>query len=440
MKKPKTVIILGAAGRDFHNFNLFFRDNPDYRVACFTAAQIEGITGRKYPKELAGRLYPRGIPIYPEEELPNLVKKYKADIIVLAYSDLPHFHVMHKASLANSMGCDFWLLGPKATMLKSRKPVIAVTAVRTGCGKSQTTRYICKLLQKMGKRVVAVRHPMPYGDLKKQIIQRYETHQDLDKYNCTIEEREEYEPLIDSTTLLFSGVDYQKILKEAEKEADVIVFDGGNNDLPFFKPDIHIVLVDPHRPGHETAYYPGETNFRMADIIIINKERTAKKRDIEFVKYHIRKYNPKARVIDAASVITVSEPSLIKDKRVLVVEDGPTLTHGGMSYGAGTIAARQYNCKIVDPRPKITGSLKKIYKRYPHLGRVLPAMGYSETQVRELEKTINAVKCDAVIAGTPIDLRRIIKANKPIVRIRYNLEIISKPSLKKLIKKFLKQL
>jgi len=347
---------------------------------------------------------------------------------------------MHKASLANSLGCDFWLMGPKTTMLKSRKPVIAVTAVRTGCGKSQTTRYICRLLQDLGKRAVAVRHSMPYGDLKRQIIQRYETHQDLDKYNCTIEEREEYEPLIDSTTLLFSGVDYQKILREAEKEADVIVFDGGNNDLPFFRPDLHIVLVDPHRPGHEIGYYPGETNLRMADIIIISKEKTAKKRDIEFVKYNIRKYNSKARVIDAASAITVSEPSLIKGKRVLVVEDGPTLTHGGMSHGAGTIAAEQFRCKIIDPRPKIRGSMKNTYKRYPHLGRVLPAMGYSKKQIRELEKIINSVECDAVIAGTPIDLRRIIRVNKPIVRIRYELKVISRPGLEEIIKKFLKSL
>ncbi len=409
-------------------------------MVAFTAAQIEGITGRRYPRELAGRLYPGGIPIYPEEDLPNLVKKYKADIVVLAYSDLPHFHVMHRASLANSLGCDFWLMGTKSTMLKSKKPVIAVTAVRTGCGKSPTTRYICKLLQSMGKKVVAVRHPMPYGDLRKQIIQRYETHQDLDRYKCTIEEREEYEALIDSTTLLFAGVDYGKILKEAEREADIIVFDGGNNDLPFFKPDLHIVLVDPHRPGHEISYYPGETNLRMADVIIINKERTAKKKDIELVKYNIRKYSPSATVIDAASAITVSEPSLIKGKKVLVVEDGPTLTHGGMSYGAGTIAARQFNCSIADPRPHILGSIKKIYKRYPHLGRVLPAMGYSKKQVRELERIINSIKCDAVIAGTPIDLRRIMKVNKPIVRIRYELKVISRPGLEEIIRKFLKKL
>ncbi len=440
MKTPKRAIILGAAGRDFHNFNLFFRNNPDYRVVAFTAAQIEGITGRRYPRELAGRLYPGGIPIFPEEDLPNLVKRYNADIIVLSYSDLPHFHVMHRASLANSLGCDFWLMGTKSTMLKSKKPVIAVTAVRTGCGKSPTTRYICKILQEMGEKVVAVRHPMPYGDLRKQIIQRYETHQDLDKYKCTIEEREEYEALIDSTTLLFAGVDYGKILKEAEREADIIVFDGGNNDLPFFKPDLHIVLVDPHRPGHEISYYPGETNLRMADVIIINKERTAKKKDIELVKYNIKKYNPSAIVIDAASVITVSEPNLIKGKSVLVIEDGPTLTHGGMSYGAGTIAARQFNCSIADPRPHILGSIKKIYKRYPHLGRVLPAMGYSKKQVRELERIINSIKCDAVIAGTPIDLRRIMKVNKPIVRIGYELKVISRPGLEEIIRKFLKKL
>jgi predicted GTPase len=411
----KRVIILGAAGRDFHDFNLFFRDNPDYRVVAFTASQIEGISGRRYPRQLAGRRYP-----------------------LLAYSDLPYFHVMHKASLANSLGCDFWLMGPNTTMLKSRKPVIAVTAVRTGCGKSQTTRCICRALQDLGKKAVAVRHPMPYGDLRKQILQRYETHQDLDRYKCTIEEREEYEPLIDSTTLLFAGVDYEKILREAEKEADVIVFDGGNNDLPFFRPDLHIVLVDPHRPGHEIAYYPGETNLRMADLLIINKEKTAKKRDISLVKYNTRKYNPSAIIMDAHSKITASEPSLLKGKRALVVEDGPTLTHGGMSYGAGTIAARQFQCRIANPIPYLTGSLKKTYERYPHLGRILPAMGYSPKQLRELGSIINRVKCDVVIAGTPVDLRRVINVNKPIVRIRYDLEVISRPGLKEVIRKFLK--
>lgn len=436
--KRRGVIILGAAGRDFHNFNCFFRGNPSYKVVCFTAAQIEGIAGRRYPRELAGKLYPKGIPIHPEEELPSLVKKHKADIAVLAYSDLPHFHVMHKASLANSLGCDFWLMGPKTTMLKSRKPVIAVTAVRTGCGKSQTTRLICKILKEMGKRVVAIRHPMPYGNLREQTIQRYETPKDLERYKCTIEELEEYEPLIDSTTLLFAGVDYHKILREAEKEADVIVWDGGNNDTSFIKPDLTIVLVDPHRPGHEISYYPGETNLRMADIIIINKERTAKKRDIWLVKYNARKYNPKALVIDADSEITVSDPKLIRGKRVLVVEDGPTLTHGGMSYGAGTIAARRYGCRIADPRPNLTGSMKRVYEKYPHLGEVLPAMGYSRRQVGELERIINKTECDAVIAGTPIDLRRIMRVNKPVVRIRYELKEISRPCLEGIIRKFLR--
>lgn len=437
--KPRKVLIMGAAGRDFHNFNLFFRNNPNFRVEAFTAAQIPDISGRRYPTDLSGRLYPKGIPIYPEEKLPKIVKKFGIDMVVLAYSDLPHNEVMHKASLINSLGPDFVLMGTEDTMLESRKPVVAVTAVRTGCGKSQTTRKISRILRNFGKSVAVVRHPMPYGDLMKQVCQRYERHGDLDRHGCTIEEREEYEPLIEECDILFAGVDYERILREAEREADIILWDGGNNDTPFFRPDLHIVIVDPHRPHHEISYYPGETNFRMADVIIINKEKTALKGSIRILKGHIKKYNPRAKVVDANSLITVNEPDLIKGKRVLVVEDGPTLTHGEMFYGAGTIAARRFSAKIVDPRPYAVGSIKQTFKKYPHLGDVLPAMGYSEKQIRELEKTINKVECDAVISGTPIDLRRIIKVIKPIVRIQYNLEEISKPDLKDILKKFLQK-
>jgi len=429
---------MGAAGRDFHNFNVFFRDNRNYDVICFTAEQIPDIAGRKYPRELSGKLYPKGIPIYPESDLPKLIKTKKIDMVVLAYSDLPHSVVMHKASLVNSLGPDFVLMGTKETMLKSKKPVIAVTAVRTGCGKSQTTRKIAMILKTLGKRVAVIRHPMPYGDLRKQICQRYEKYEDMDKYKCTIEEREEYEPLISESDLLFAGVDYQKILKEAEKEADVIIWDGGNNDTPFYKPDLHIVIADPHRPGHETSYYPGETNLRMADIIIINKEKTAPPGGIKTVRENIKETNPDALVVDAASVISVNDPAIIKGKRVLVVEDGPTLTHGGMAYGAGMIAAKKFFSKPVDPRPYAVGSLKGVFKKYPHLDSLLPAMGYSEKQLKELEKTINSVKCDAVIIGTPIRLRRIINIKKPAVRVHYNLEEISKPNLKEILTKFLK--
>ncbi len=434
----RRIVIMGAAGRDFHNFNLCFRNNGGYEVVCFTAEQIPDIAGRRYPPELAGRLYPRGIPILPEKELPDIIRKRKIDEVVLAYSDLPHMEVMHKASLVNALGPDFVLMGTRYTMLKSSKPVIAVTAVRTGAGKSQTTREISMILKSLGRKVVVVRHPMPYGDLMKQICQRYETYEDLDKYECTIEEREEYEPLIEDSDLLFAGVDYQRILKEAEKEADVIIWDGGNNDTPFFKPDLHIVMADPHRPGHELSYYPGETNLRMADVIIINKERTAPKRGIRTVKDNIKKTNPSALVVDAASAISVSNPSLIRGKRVLVIEDGPTLTHGGMAYGAGTIAARRFSARPVDPRPYASGSISKVFRKYPHLGKVLPAMGYSDKQLGELERTINRTKCDAVIIGTPIRLSRIIRINKPVVRIRYTLEEISRPDLDQIVARFLK--
>jgi len=359
-------------------------------------------------------------------------------MVVLAYSDLSHADVMHRASLVNSLGPDFVLMGTRNTMLKSRRPVIAVTAVRTGCGKSQTTRKLAMILKTLGKRAAVVRHPMPYGDLRKQACQRYERFKDLDIHRCTIEEREEYEPLIEDSDILYAGVDYERILREAEGEADVIIWDGGNNDTPFFRPDLHIVIVDPHRAFHEISYHPGETNFRMADVIIINKERTAPEGSVRIIREHIRAYNPKATVVDANSVITVNDPALIQGRRVLVVEDGPTLTHGGMSYGAGTIAARHFSARPVDPRPYATDSIKRVFMKYPHLGHVLPAMGYSEKQVRELGRTINRVKCDAVISGTPIDLRRIIHVRKPIVRIHYNLEETSRPNLTDIVKDFLK--
>lgn len=416
----KNVIIMGAAGRDFHNFNVFFRENPNYRVVAFTAAQIPGIASRRYPPELAGRFYPKGIPISPEEKLPELVRKYLVDEVVLSYSDLPHTEVMHKASLVLSKGADFVLLGPRSTMLRSKKPVIAVTAVRTGCGKSETTRRVCGIIRRHGLRPVVVRHPMPYGDLLKQAVQRFASYRDLDMQECTIEEREEYEPLIEKGIVVYAGVDYAKILEAAEKEADVIVWDGGNNDFPFFAPDLHIVLTDPLRPGHEISYHPGETNLRMADIVIINKERSAKKSDIEKVRKNIRRCNPKAKIVDADSAITASRPELIKGKRVLVIEDGPTLTHGGMPFGAGTIAAKRYGGKIVDARKYAVD--KSVFKEYPHLKKILPAMGYSPEQLAGLEGTIKRAKCDAVVSGTPIDLRRILRVNKPIVRIRYELK------------------
>jgi predicted GTPase len=429
---------MGAAGRDFHNFNVYFRKNDQYEVVAFTASQIPKIENRVYPPELAGPLYPKGIRIYPEEELPNLIKKYDVDQVVLAYTDLSHITVMNKASLVLACGADFRLMGPKATMLKSKKPVISICAVRTGSGKSQTTRKVSDILRSKGLRVVVVRHPMPYGDLKNQVCERFATYEDLDKYQTTIEEREEYEPHIDRGNIVYAGVDYQKILEEAEKEADIILWDGGNNDFPFYKPDLQIVLVDPHRPGHELTYYPGETNARMADIIIINKIDSAKPDHVEQTIKNIKKLNPKATIIKAASPITVENPDLIRDKRVLVVEDGPTLTHGGMSYGAGIVAARKYAAKeIVDPRPYAVGSIKKVFEEYPQIGALLPAMGYSPEQINELKQTIEATDCDTVIIGTPIDLRRLLKVNKTTVRIRYELQEIGKPDLEEALENFL---
>lgn len=421
----KRVVILGAAGRDFHNFNVYYRDNEDYEVVAFTATQIPGIENKTYPPSLAGRLYPNGIPILPESELPEIIERYDVDECVMAYSDVSHENVMHLASICNAKGADFRLMGPKTTALKSSKPVIAVCAVRTGCGKSQTTRRIVDILRSKGRRVVVIRHPMPYGDLEKQRVQRFATYEDLDRHECTIEEREEYEPHIDKGAVVYAGVDYADILKEAEKEADVILWDGGNNDLPFYVPDLHIVVVDPHRPGHELTYYPGEANLRMADVVIINKEDTADKDNIQKVKENVKTANPRATIIDANSTIQLEHADEVKGKRVLVIEDGPTLTHGGMKFGSGYVAAKRYGAKsIVDPRPYAKGSISETYKKYTHLKDILPAMGYGETQVRELEATINAIDCDVIISGTPIDIKRVVNVAKPVYRVRYELEEI----------------
>ena len=439
MEKRK-VLILGAAGRDFHNFNVFFRNNPNYEVVAFTATQIPDIEGRVYPPELAGDLYPEGIPILAEDDMEKIIKEKGVDIVVFAYSDVPHEHVMDLASRAHSAGADFWLLGPESTMLKSSKPVIAVTAVRTGSGKSQTSRKIFKLLREKGLKVVSIRHPMPYGDLVKQRVQRFASYEDLDKHECTIEEREEYEPYIDMGGVVYAGVDYEAILREAEKEADVIIWDGGNNDFPFYKPDLWIVVADPHRPGHEMKYHPGETNFRAADVIIINKMDTANRDDIQEIYNSIEKANPNAIVIEAASPLFVDKPELIKGKKVLVVEDGPTLTHGGMRYGAGYVAAKKFGAKeIIDPRPYAVGSIVDTYKKYTHLHVILPAMGYGEKQMKELEETINNADADVVVSGTPIDLNRVVKVNKPIVRVRYELDEIGKPDLEDILNDFLKK-
>lgn len=419
----RRVIILGAAGRDFHDFNTYFRNNPSYEVICFTATQIPDIEGRLYPPELSGHLYPKGVPIYSEDRLPELIKKYDVDEVVLSYSDLSHDTVMHKASIALANGANFRLLGPKDTMLKSSVPVIAICAVRTGCGKSQTTRKACEILKSLGKKVVVIRHPMPYGDLKRQIWQRFETLEDMDRHECTIEEREEYEPHIRMGNIVYAGVDYEEILKRAEQEADVIVWDGGNNDYPFYKPDILIVVADPHRAGHELKYHPGEANARMADAVIINKVETAEETKIDIVVKNIREINPNAKIIYAKSPVKVEKAELIKNKRVVVIEDGPTLTHGEMEYGAGMIAAKNLGAnEIVDPRSAAVGSIKEVYEKYTHLGSVLPAMGYGKKQIKDLEETINKINCDAVIIGTPIDLRRLININKPAVRVIYDLK------------------
>ncbi|MEA3360505.1 MAG: cyclic 2,3-diphosphoglycerate synthase [Thermodesulfobacteriota bacterium] len=428
------VIIMGAAGRDFHNFNVYFKENPRYKVIAFTAAQIPTIDGRIYPPELSGNLYPAGISIYPEAELAELIRKNRVDLVAFSYSDVTHIDVMHKASIVMAEGADFILIGAPYTMLKSNKPVVAVCAVRTGCGKSQTTRKVCSILQSFKKRVVAVRHPMPYGDLRKQEIQRFSSYKDFQINQCTIEEREEYEPLVDQGIVVYAGIDYSKILNEAEKEADVIVWDGGNNDTPFYRPDIHIVLFDPHRAGHELLYYPGETNMLMADIAIINKVGTASSEQVEQVKNNIEKYSPNAKIVKAESPVLVNNPERIRGKRVLIVEDGPTLTHGGMPYGAGVIAAKTYGAaEIVDPRPYASGTIKQTYNLYPDTGHVLPAMGYSEDQIDDLEKTINNVDCNLVLFATPIHLTQILSINKEAIRVRYEYKDHNPPFLEKIL-------
>jgi len=433
------VIIMGAAGRDFHNFNVYFRDNSNYEVVAFTATQIPDIAGRKYPAELSGPLYPECIPIYSEEELPDLIRGKQIDQVILAYSDLPHQYVMDKASIVLANGADFRLMGPKSTMLKSNLTVVSICAVRTGCGKSQTTRKVTDILKKKGYKIAVIRHPMPYGDLREQIWQRYETYADLDRYNCTIEEREEYEPHLDRGNILYAGVDYQEILKRAEKDVDIIVWDGGNNDLPFYKPDLHIVVTDPHRAGHEMTYYPGEANLRMADVVVMNKIDTADLDKINQLRENIHQLAPEAILIEAASPLTVDHPELIRGKRVLVVEDGPTLTHGEMKYGAGVVAAQKYGAKeIVDPRPYAIGTIKDTYTKYPGIGTLLPAMGYGKKQIQELENTINAVDCDIVIIGTPIDLSRIIKINKKSIRVKYELQEIGRPDLEEVLSQRIK--
>lgn len=439
MRKTRTII-MGAAGRDFHNFNVYFRDNESYEVVAFTATQIPNIEGRKYPRELAGSLYPEGIPIYPESDLKKLIVEQKIDLVIFAYSDVPHEYVMHKASLVNACGADFRLMGTTATQLKSSKPVISVCAVRTGCGKSQTTRRVSKIMTEMGYKVAAVRHPMPYGDLVKQKVQRFATYADLDKHECTIEEREEYEPHIDNGVLVFAGVDYEAILREAEKEVDVVLWDGGNNDISFYKSDLSIVVADPHRPGHEVTYHPGETNLHLADVFVINKVDTASPENVITVRENLRAINPEAVIIEGASPLFVDDPDGIRGKRVLVIEDGPTLTHGGMAYGAGWVAARRFGAsEIVDPRPFAVGSILATYQKYPGTGAILPAMGYGNEMVKDLENTVNASDVDMVISATPIDLTRIIEVNKPMQRVRYELQEIGVPTLEDILKKKFKK-
>lgn len=436
----KKIIIMGAAGRDFHDFNTYFRDNPKYEVVCFTATQIPDIEDRVYPKELAGSLYPNGIPIYSESRLRELIKRYNVDKVFLSYSDISHNYVMDKASIVLSSCADFSILGPKSVMLVSKKPVISICAVRTGSGKTPTTKKVRDILKSMGLKVVVVRHPMPYGNLLKSAVQRFETYADLDKADCTIEEREEYEPHIENGTVVFAGVDYEKILREAEKEADVILWDGGNNDLPFFKPDLHIVIADPLRAGQELIYHPGETNAMMADLLIINKIDSATQEQIQTIKRNMQKINNSATIIEAKSPVSVQDPKLIEGKYVLVVEDGPTLTHGNMSFGAGTVAANKFKAKeIIDPRPWAIGTIKEVFGTFQQLGNVLPAMGYNKEQIEELETTINNIPCDSVIVGTPIDIGKLMNINKPLVRVKYSLEEIGNPNLNDILTSFKKE-
>ena len=430
----ENVIIMGAAGRDFHNFNVYFRDNPRYRVAAFTATQIPDIEGRLYPPELAGDAYPEGIPIHPEERLAELIREHHVDLVAFSYSDVPHTEVMHKGSVAMAEGADFILLGATYTMIRPQKPVVAVCAVRTGCGKSQTTRKVSEIFRSMGKRVVVVRHPMPYGDLRTQVVQRFSDYDDFDRHRCTIEEREEYEPLVEQGIVVYSGIDYRKILVAAEAEADVIIWDGGNNDTPFYYPDVHIVLFDPHRAGHELIYYPGETNMLMADIAVINKMDSAPPEKVAQVRANIEGFVPKARIVEADSAVLVSRPESILGKRVLVVEDGPTLTHGEMAFGAGVIAAETYQAaEIIDPRPFAAGSIAAVYDRYPHIGHVLPAMGYSDEQIADLERTIDRADCDLVLFATPIHLPRLLSIGKPSLRVRYEYRDRGEPTLESIL-------
>lgn len=432
---PIRTLIMGAAGRDFHNFNVYFRDNKDYEVVAFTATQIPDIEGRTYPSQLAGSLYPKGIPIYAENDLIKLIKEKNVDQVVFAYSDVPHEYVMHKASMVMAAGPDFRLMGYQSTQIKSTKPVVSVCAVRTGSGKSQTTRRVSKILIGMGYRVAAIRHPMPYGDLVKQAVQRYADYSDLDKNECTIEEREEYEPHLDNGVIVYAGVDYEKILHQAEQEVDIILWDGGNNDFPFYVSDYQIVVADPHRPGHEMTYHPGETNARAADVFVINKVDTASAENVMKVRENLHALNPKAVVIEAASPLFVEQPEAIRGKRVLVIEDGPTLTHGGMAYGAGWVAARRFGAaEIVDPRPFAVDSIAATYQKYPRTGAILPAMGYGKAQTKDLEETIRRADVDLVVIGTPIDLSRIITIEKPCQRVRYELQEIGQPTLEDLLK------
>jgi predicted GTPase len=432
---PIRTLIMGAAGRDFHNFNVAFRDNPTYEVVAFTATQIPDIEGRTYPKELAGKLYPAGIPIHPESDLVQLIQDQKVDQVIFAYSDVPHEYVMHKASIVMAAGADFRLMGPRTTQIKSTKPVVSVCAVRTGSGKSQTTRRVSLILRNMGYKVAAIRHPMPYGDLVKQAVQRFATYADLDKHECTIEEREEYEPHIDNSVIVYAGVDYEKILRQAEKEVDIVLWDGGNNDFSFYVSDLQIVVADPHRPGHEAMYHPGETNVRAADVFVINKVDTANYDDVIKVRNSLHVMNPKAVIIEAASPLFVDDPNAIRGKRVLVIEDGPTLTHGEMAYGAGWVAARRFGAaEIVDPRPFAVRSIKATYEKYPKTGTILPAMGYGDAQVHDLEETIDRADVDMVIIATPIDLTRVLKIKKPSQRVRYELQEIGRPTLEDLLK------
>ncbi|MEM2219826.1 MAG: cyclic 2,3-diphosphoglycerate synthase [Candidatus Korarchaeum sp.] len=435
----RRVVIMGAAGRDFHNFNVFFRNNEQYEVVAFTAAQLPNIAGRIYPPELAGPLYPNGIPIYPEEDLPRLIREKEVDLVVFSYSDVSHQYIMERAALAQACGADFMLLGPKSTMLKSNKPVIAVTAVRTGAGKSPTSRRISRILRGKGLRVSVVRHPMPYGDLRKQIVQRFASLEDLDRHNATIEEREDYEPHLRLGNVVFAGVDYEKILREAEKEGDVILWDGGNNDFPFYEPDLLITVVDPLRAGHELTYWPGSVNVRMADVVIISKVDTACYSDVEKVMSNVERVNPRAKIITAAIPYTVDKPELIERKKVIVVEDGPTVTHGDMGFGAGYLMARKLKAEVIDPRPYAVGSIRETYEKYPHLSHVLPAVGYGESQMRELEETINRSPAESVVLGTPTDISRYLRINKPAVHVYYEIQEIGTLTLEGVIDEFLER-